>query len=94
MDEGTKTRECWLSTDDNPFDPLDEQQSDDWESFDEDHGYFSTNLLMRVAKVHPEFSDAQNDEEIERAIDAIVGWKIPIINTKGKEAHFIKYVHE
>ena len=58
---------CWLSTSDNPFNPFEKNNHawDDWSRWDEDHGYYTTNLLMRAAYISPELSDVQNDEEIE-----------------------------
>ena len=59
-----------LTTFDNPFDPF--EQFSDWFRFDVDKGYYSCAYLARIAKTSDQFSDQENDEEIERAIDEIV----------------------
>lgn len=59
-----------LTTFDNPFDPF--EQFSDWFRFDVDKGYYSCDYLARIAKTSDQFSDQENDEEIERAIDEIV----------------------
>lgn len=64
--------DCMLSTIDNPFDPYDEKQYQDWKRFDEDHGYFSESLLARVCTSSEAISDEDNAEAIEEAIDKIV----------------------
>lgn len=59
-----------LTTVDNPFDPFD--QFDDWYRFDEDHHYCSSGLLARIALTSDQFSDKENEEQIEKAIDRII----------------------
>lgn len=61
---------CALTTFDNPFDPI--EQFDSWLRFDIDKGYNSCCYLDRIAKTSDSLSDAENDREIERAIDEIV----------------------
>lgn len=59
-----------LTTVDNPFDPF--KNFDDWFQFDESKGYHTCSYLARIAKTSDEFSDWENDAEIEAAIDEIV----------------------
>lgn len=61
---------CALTTFDNPFDPI--EQFDSWLRFDIDKGYNSCCYLDRIAKTSDSLSDAENEREIERAIDEIV----------------------
>lgn len=61
---------CMLTTNDNPFDPF--EQFIPWFLFDNEKGYNSCGRLMRIAEISDEMSDAEIDEEIERAIDEIV----------------------
>ena len=63
-------RECMLTTIDNPFDPFDQFNS--WLMFDMDKGYGSCSYLDRIARTSDQFSDKENNEEIERAIDEII----------------------
>lgn len=62
--------ECAITTFDNPFDPF--KQFDEWYSFDESKGYHSCSYLSRIARTSDVLSDAENDDEIERAIDEII----------------------
>lgn len=64
------SRECRLTTFDNPFDPFD--QFDDWLQFDNDNNYNCCSRLARIAQLTDDLSEAEVDEEIERAIDEII----------------------
>ena len=64
------SRQCMLTTADNPFDPF--KQFDSWFLFDVEKGYNSCSYLGRIAKTSEQLSDDENDEEIERAIDEII----------------------
>lgn len=59
-----------LTTNDNPFDPF--EQFDSWFLFDVEKGYNSCAYLARIAKTSEQFSDEENDAEIDRAIDEII----------------------
>ena len=61
---------CMLTTIDNPFDPF--EQFTSWFLFDIEKGYNSCAYLGRIAKTSEQFSDEENDEEVERAIDEIL----------------------
>lgn len=61
---------CFLTTFDNPYDP--EEQFTSWNLFDIEKGYNSCGYLARIAKTSDSFSDEENEEEIERAIDEII----------------------
>lgn len=64
------TRECKLTTIDNPFDPF--EQFDEWFLFDIEKGYDCCGRLMRIANITDDMMEAEADVEIERAIDEIV----------------------
>jgi hypothetical protein len=59
-----------LTTFDNPFDPV--TQYDSWYMFDVDKGYNSCAYLARIAHTSDQFTDEENEMEIERAIDEII----------------------
>ena len=59
-----------LTTIDNPFDPF--TQFEQWFLFDVEKGYNSCSYLARIAKTSDQFTDKENEKEIERAIDEII----------------------
>ena len=61
---------CAITTVDNPYDPFDQFES--WFLFDEEKGYHTISLLGRVSRTSDQFSEQENREEIEHAIDEIV----------------------
>lgn len=61
---------CFLTTVDNPYSPCD--QFEEWYRFDTDKGYNSSGLLMRMAYISDQLTDAENAYEIEQAIDHII----------------------
>lgn len=63
-------KQVMLTTIDNPFDPFD--QFDSWINFDMEKGYNSCAYLARIAFTSDSLSDAENEQEIERAIDEII----------------------
>ena len=74
---------CMLTTFDNPFDPF--EQFDSWFRFDNEKGYNSCAYLARIARTSDQFSDKENEEEIERAIDEIVKYDFMNIYKKMKK---------
>ncbi len=62
--------ECRLTTVDNPYDPF--TQFDSWLMFDIEKGYNSCEYLGRIARTSEQFTDEENIEEVERAIDEII----------------------
>ena len=72
-----------LTTFDNPFDPF--EQFTSWFLFDEEKGYHSTSYLGRIAMTSDQFTEDENNQEIERAIDEIIKYDFMNIYTKVKE---------
>ena len=72
-----------LSTVDNPYDPFDNFSS--WYMYDVESGYNSCAYLARIAKTSDQFTDIENDEEIERAIDEIIQYDFRNIYVKVKK---------
>ncbi len=64
------SRRCMLTTFDNPYDPFD--QFIPWFLFDIEKGYYTCSYLGRIARISDQLSDAENDMEVERAIDEII----------------------
>ena len=69
-----------LTTIDNPFHPLEEY--DDWLRFDEDHGYYTWNMLTRVAPTSDYLSDAENQRILNQAIDDVIRLDLECIYRK------------
>ena len=61
---------CMLTTFDNPFDPF--EQFTSWFLFDTEKGYNSCSYLARIARTSDQFTEKENDKEVERAIDEII----------------------
>jgi hypothetical protein len=59
-----------LTTIDNPFNPW--TQYEEWDAWDQDHGYYTAGYLARIVKTSDEMSEADQDLAIEYAIDEII----------------------
>lgn len=59
-----------LTTFDNPFDPF--EQFSDWFLFDVEKGYNTCAYLARIARTSDQFTDEENEREVERAINEII----------------------
>lgn len=75
--------ECALTTIDNPFDPF--EQFDSWFLFDVEKGYNSCAYLARIARTSEQFTDEENNQEIERAIDEIIKYDFMHVYKKLKK---------
>ena len=64
------SKECMLTTIDNPFDPFDQFTS--WLMFDIEKGYNSCSYLARIVNLSDDMTQKEMDEEIDRAIDEII----------------------
>lgn len=77
-----------LSTIDNPFNPFEDFSS--WFLFDVEKGYNSCSYLARIAKTSNEFTEKEEDEEIERAIDEIIQYDFMNLYIKVKKTDIEK----
>lgn len=75
--------EFMLTTIDNPFDYFEDFQS--WFHYDTLKGYYSCNLLARIANLTDEMTQKERNEEIERAIDEIIQYDFRNIFKKVKK---------
>lgn len=73
---------CRLTTIDNPYDPF--EQFNSWFLFDVEKGYNSSAYLGRIARTSDEFTEEENNEEIEKAIDRIIKYDFLNIYKKVK----------
>ena len=64
------SKECMLTTIDNPFDPFKDFTS--WFLYDVENGYNSCSYLARIVKLSDDMTEKEVNEEIERAIDEIL----------------------
>jgi hypothetical protein len=71
-----------LTTFDNPYNPF--EQFNSWFLFDVEKGYNSCAYLGRIAKTSEQFSDEENEKEIEKAIDEIVRYDFMNVYKKVK----------
>lgn len=74
--------QCMLTTFDNPFDPF--EQFTSWFLFDTEKGYNSCSYLGRIARTSEQFTEEENEMEIERAIDEIIKYDFMNIYKKVK----------
>lgn len=63
-------KECMLTTFDNPYDPF--TQFTKWMLFDVRKGYCTCAYLGRIARTSNEFTEEENAQAMERAIDEII----------------------
>ena len=64
------SKECMLTTIDNPFDPF--EQFTSWLMFDIEKGYNSCSYLARIVNLSDDMTQKEMDEEVDRAIDEII----------------------
>ena len=64
------TKECRLTTVDNPFDPFDQFTS--WYLFDMEKGYDCCGRVDRLANYSDDMTEYEIDSEYERAIDRLI----------------------
>ncbi len=81
-----------LTTIDNPFSPF--LDYDNWLSFDESKGYNTNQILARNCLVLNDLTEQQQEEEIESAIDFIVGSGLYPLHVKIEEKDEIKIDNE
>ncbi|MCM1524240.1 MAG: hypothetical protein NC120_07245 [Ruminococcus sp.] len=74
--------ECSITTFDNPYDPF--TNFTQWFLYDTEKGYNTCAYLGRIARTSDSFSDRENNEEIERAIDEIIKYDAANIYKKVK----------
>jgi hypothetical protein len=73
-----------LTTVDNPYNPFEDY--DNWLMFDMENGYNSCAYLARIARTSDQFSEEENDREVERAIDEIIAHDFMNIYKKVRES--------
>ena len=59
-----------LTTVDNPYDPY--KQYDQWLEYDHEHGYYTQELLARVAPIDEDETDEGTDIILDEAMNQIV----------------------
>lgn len=70
----SEQKETWVTTLDNPFNPF--KDRDNWQRFDEDHGYFTTNLIARISNASNDMSEDAFNFCIEQAVDEICRFNV------------------
>ena len=64
------SKECMLTTIDNPFDPF--EQFALWDLYDHEKGYDTKERLARFIHLSDDMTQKEEDEEIERAVDEFI----------------------
>ena len=80
-------RQTWVTTEDNPFDPF--EQFDDWDRYDCDSGYHTCRYIAGLAQTSNALSEAENEAEIEEAVD-----RICMLNVLGNYVKVVKEVDD
>ena len=62
--------EYFLTTVDNPYNYF--TQFDQWKAYDEAKGYYTCELVARLAKTSHESTDSENEEAIDQAIEDVL----------------------
>lgn len=65
-------KEVFITTRDNPYNYF--TQFQEWLNYDRLMGYYTLEYLARIAKLAPDLSDEEEQNEIESAIDSIIEW--------------------
>ena len=81
---------CALTTVDNPYNPF--TQFNLWFLYDIEKGYYSCAYLSRIARTSRQFTDEENNLEIERAIDEIIKYDFRRIYKKVRFGEVLKAV--
>ena len=63
-------RQVTATTVDNPFNPFDDFNS--WFMFDVEKGYYTSSKLGRLTKLTDDMTEKEENEEVERAVDALI----------------------
>jgi hypothetical protein len=69
-----------LTTVDNPYSPV--TDFDRWNAWDMAAGYHTLSLLARIIVTSNDLSDADRDQDYERAVDEIVKENVSGMHTK------------
>lgn len=64
------TQQVALTTVDNPFDVF--TQFNEWNAWDEEHGYYTNGYLARIVRTSDELSIADQDVALEDGMDEII----------------------
>ena len=64
------SKECMITTFDNPYNPFDEFNL--WLMFDKEKGYNSCERMMRLANITEDMTQIEIDAECDRAMDRLI----------------------
>lgn len=64
--------EFMLTTNDNPYDPFDQNQFNSWLLFDKEKGYNCCERLARIAQLSDDLTEKERAIELEKACDLII----------------------
>lgn len=85
----SEERHWYLTTSDNPWNYFDNYER--WEEHDRLNGYNTNATIARVAgPYNPELPDEIIDEEWTNAMERILDWHLPFVNSEGETVHYTK----
>lgn len=87
MNKSKANTPVMLTTVDNPFSPF--SQFNQWFVYDVTHGYNSCGYLARIARTSSQFTDEENNNEIERAIDEIIALDVFNVYKKARPNDYL-----
>lgn len=66
------SNDIFITTIDNPYDYF--KQFDEWLNFDRQKGYYTLEYVARLARLAPDLSEKEEEEEMKNVFNSIIEW--------------------